>query len=82
MKKNLITVGLFFSIMLFTTCQKEPIVQDTRCSLMPDPGLCEAYRPKYYFDQREKKCKVFIWGGCAGVVPFETLEECESCGCK
>jgi len=39
--------------------------------------------PKYYYDEEEKKCKEFIWGGCDGVVPFETLEECEEqCDCE
>ncbi|MBA4146415.1 MAG: proteinase inhibitor I4 serpin, partial [Cytophaga sp.] len=31
--------------------------------------------------KNEKKCKEFIWGGCGGVVPFETLEECKG-GCQ
>ena len=53
-----------------------------KCSLQPDPGPCEAHMPRYYYDQTEKKCKEFIWGGCHGVVPFESLEACESCGCE
>ncbi|SVC52991.1 uncharacterized protein METZ01_LOCUS305845 [marine metagenome] len=36
--------------------------------------------PRYYYDQNEKKCMKFIWGGCGGVVPFETMEECNN-GC-
>jgi len=51
--------------------------------MMPDAGICQAAFPKYYFDKTEKKCKVFIWGGCGGVVRFETLQECEQqCGCR
>ncbi|PIR43230.1 hypothetical protein COV24_03705, partial [candidate division WWE3 bacterium CG10_big_fil_rev_8_21_14_0_10_32_10] len=34
--------------------------------------------PSYYFDQQEKKCKQFIWGGCGGTRPFEKLAECKS----
>lgn len=50
------------------------------CYLEPDSGPCKASIPRYYFDQNDKKCKEFIWGGCDGVVPFITLEECqESC---
>jgi hypothetical protein len=45
------------------------------CKLEPDPGLCKAYMPRYYYDDG---CKEFIWGGCGGVVPFETLEECQA----
>jgi hypothetical protein len=49
------------------------------CDLVPDPGLCKAYIPKYYFDKTDRKCKEFIWGGCGGVVPFNTMEECLPC---
>ena len=49
------------------------------CNLVPDAGTCKAYFKKYYFDKVEGKCKEFIWGGCGGVVPFNTLEECKSC---
>lgn len=55
--------------------------ESCNCNLEPDPGVCEAYIPKYYFDKEENKCKEFIWGGCDGVVPFDTLKECEECGC-
>lgn len=50
-----------------------------KCTLAPDAGDCEAAIPKYYYDQSEQECKEFLWGGCGGVVPFETLEECEEC---
>ena len=46
------------------------------CELKPDTGPCKAYFPRYYFDQDSKKCKKFIWGGCLGTVPFETMSEC------
>lgn len=51
------------------------------CKLLPDPGECKAFFPRYYFDKEEGICKEFIWGGCNGVVPFNTLEECEACEC-
>lgn len=49
------------------------------CQLIPDAGPCDAYIPKYYFDMTAGKCKEFIWGGCEGVVPFNTMEECQQC---
>jgi Kunitz/Bovine pancreatic trypsin inhibitor domain len=55
---------------------------NTKCSLQPFAGPCEALIKRYYFDQSEGKCKEFFWGGCQGVVPFETLAECESCKCN
>jgi hypothetical protein len=51
----------------------------SRCELTPDAGTCKAYIPRYYFDPVTKKCTEFIWGGCGGVVPFETMEECKAC---
>ena len=53
----------------------------SKCDLIPDPGKCKAYFPRYYYDKKEGKCKEFIWGGCDGVVPFQNMEECEKCGC-
>jgi hypothetical protein len=48
------------------------------CDLEPDPGPCFAAITAYYFDHDSQSCAEFIYGGCAGVVPFWTLEECES----
>jgi hypothetical protein len=54
---------------------------DSACYLIPDVGPCFAAIPKYYYDQNTQQCETFLWGGCAGVVPFNTLLECESsCG--
>ncbi|HEY0653564.1 MAG TPA: BPTI/Kunitz domain-containing protein [Chryseosolibacter sp.] len=55
------------------------LVLDDRCILQPATGFCRASFQKYYYDQSEKKCKTFTWGGCGGVVPFNTLEECRVC---
>ena len=54
-----------------------------KCSLVPNSGMCLALFTKYYYDTNEKKCKTFVWGGCGGTVPFETLADCEKqCNCK
>ena len=79
MKK--IALYTFLSIFLFNCENAEDCKKSERCDLTPDPGLCKAYFPKYYFDKVEGKCKEFIWGGCNGVVPFDTLEECKQCEC-
>ena len=48
---------------------------------MPEEGDCDAAFIRYYFNQETETCDSFIWGGCGGVVPFETLEDCQySCG--
>jgi len=72
---------LLFAIVItysFSSCTQTAC---DACDLEPDPGFCRAIVPKYYFDKNENKCKEFIWGGCLGVVPFDSLEECEACGC-
>ena len=73
MKKSLLLICLLPS---FFNAQ-----MDSACYLIPDVGPCFAAIPKYYYDQNTQQCETFIWGGCAGVVPFNTLQECEaSCG--
>jgi hypothetical protein len=57
-------------------------INTAACALKPDAGLCLAAFQRYYYDTVEKRCKVFTWGGCGGVVPFETLEACKSCECN
>ncbi len=55
---------------------------DKRCYIEPDGGKCRAAIPRYYFDSIDNKCKQFTWGGCQGIVPFNTIEECmKACGC-
>ena len=49
-----------------------------RCRLKPESGPCKGNFIKYYFDAVTNKCKTFTYGGCDGVVPFETQEECEN----
>ena len=82
MKKSLFLFVAISLLLLNIQCNKDCIKSD-RCYLAPDPGICKAYMPKYYYDKKDKKCKEFIYGGCEGLVPFETLEECKKqCGCK
>jgi len=75
-----LTPFLFLLLMSFG-CNKDCPVKGP-CALEPDPGICEAYIPKYYFDKEKQKCEEFIWGGCDGTVPFDTMEECKECSCN
>lgn len=89
---KLLNLVLVFTVLsgavLWSACnrknaQNNEVKLDPACMLEPETGPCKAAFRKYYYDQEEKTCKTFIWGGCNGVVPFETLEECqEKCGCK
>ncbi len=55
--------------------------QEDPCTLLPDPGPCEAAIPAWYFDADFGACTQFSWGGCEGTVPFETLEDCLAADC-
>ena len=48
------------------------------CYYIPDIGPCDAAFLRYYYDHEENECLEFTWGGCGGLVPFETMEDCES----
>ncbi len=66
-------------------CKKEEKTTtecEINCALLGQVGPCNAAFQRFYFDPVEKKCLPFTWGGCGGVVPFETLEACELCECK
>jgi len=47
------------------------------CYLEPDTGPCFGFMPMYYFDTSTNSCQEFIWGGCQGLVPFQSLSECQ-----
>ena len=48
------------------------------CYFTPNTGECEAAFQRFYFDEQQQECMSFTWGGCGGLVPFETFEECEA----
>lgn len=78
--------GLFLTLTILLTvfligCKKDCLKNDN-CDLVPISGNCDGSFTKYYFDKEEGKCKKFTWGGCGGVVPFDTLEECEEADCN
>lgn len=68
---------IFFLCIIICCQEKEKQYLPEACLLEPDPGDCLAAIPRFYYDPDEKKCREFTWGGCDGVVPFETLKECE-----
>jgi hypothetical protein len=79
--KQVQKILLILFVLTLTQCKDECITSE-RCSMEPEVGPCKALIQRFYFDKSEKKCKVFMWGGCDGVVPFNTMEECEAgCSC-
>ena len=51
------------------------------CTLLPEAGPCFAAIQGFYFNQETQQCDDFTWGGCAGVLPFTSLPECEAAIC-
>ncbi len=79
---SLFLFALLISCGELLTQDTPDLVQNSRCGLFPDPGPCKAYLPKYYYDKPAAQCREFIWGGCGGMVPFESLEKCKKCSCR
>ncbi|KAJ8724119.1 hypothetical protein PYW07_008099 [Mythimna separata] len=47
------------------------------CKQPLDPGPCQSYVPKVYFDQSTGQCHEFIYGGClGGANRFSSFKEC------
>ncbi|CAL1298887.1 unnamed protein product [Larinioides sclopetarius] len=67
------------SYMTFHECMEYCAVD---CYAKPDPGQCYTNMPRYYYDDLEEACKLFIYGGCGGNTNnFVTIEECYgNCG--
>ena len=58
--------------------EKLGINKSTLWYIKPETGLCKAAIDKYYFDWETNSCRSFTWGGCGGVVPYDTLESCRN----
>ena len=81
--KHWIHISLTATLLLtLSSCRKDCSSVNPSCDLERESGPCEALFIKYYYDKDDKKCKSFEWGGCDGVVPFDTMEECRQCECK
>ena len=84
MKKILLFLGIIFLFSVLSGCitaiEYVDSSRDEKCFLEPDPGPCEAAISRFYLGE-DGQCKEFLWGGCDGVAPFETIEECRTaCG--
>lgn len=62
--------------MSLSACNKYCPSNLPSCKLEPDSGPYEVAIIKYFYDKDEDKCKDFLFGGCQGTVPFDSMEEC------
>ncbi|XP_059146265.1 PI-actitoxin-Aeq3b-like [Physella acuta] len=52
------------------------------CSLRPDPGMCKAFMPRFFYNPEKGDCEEFIYGGCGGNENrYEKIEDCRA-ACK
>lgn len=56
------------------------LVGRDRCGLWGMTGHCRAALRRY--EWRHGSCVSFVWGGCGGLVPFETKAACEAATCS
>lgn len=49
------------------------------CTLARQPGPCRGYIERFYFDDKEKKCLPFVYGGCQGEYYQITLNSQRLC---
>jgi hypothetical protein len=67
-------IPLLVALMALSSCSGKRLPEP--CYLQPESGKCRASLMRWYRDDRTGTCKAFVWGGCEGVVPFETRESC------
>jgi hypothetical protein len=84
MKRYIILIALFVLIatgpclaLTMDAPKKVEMTPVVKCLLTPAKGPCKAMFEKYYYNTKSGNCAPFFWGGCDGVVPFESMEECE-----
>lgn len=56
------------------------LVGHDRCGLWGMTGHCRAALRRYEWSHGS--CESFVWGGCGGLVPFETKAACEAARCS
>ena len=60
---------------------KQAMCPVDRCLLKSDSGPCEALIERWFWDASIGRCQSFNWGGCDGVVPFVSQDQCRRAAC-
>ncbi|MDX1805120.1 MAG: BPTI/Kunitz domain-containing protein [Alcanivorax sp.] len=69
-------IPTLFMLVTLGGCQSARHDLPDACYQPPESGICRAAFQRYYYDADSGSCKSFIWGGCKGSVPFDTLQQC------
>ncbi|KAL4237836.1 Tissue factor pathway inhibitor 2 [Mactra antiquata] len=73
--KILVVLGIISCVCLITVSG----AKNADCLEPKEPGLCDAYFPRYYYDSVSNSCLEFIYGGCMGNANnFHTQSACEA----
>jgi Kunitz/Bovine pancreatic trypsin inhibitor domain len=75
---------LFVFLAFLSCCDKDTLLTECerKCAISQDQGNGTDNAAKYFFDPKEKKCKFGRWTGSDSLKPFDSLEECQNCGCE
>ena len=70
----------FYCLIIIAGDDVRPI-RAARCNQPKEVGECKAIMPRFYYDQREGRCKLFTYGGCNGndnrfLTPWACLDYC------
>lgn len=65
------------ALLQLPACSSTPSLP-AACKVPPESGRCRASIPRWWYDKQMGSCREFIWGGCGGSVPFETMESCHA----
>ncbi len=76
---NFKIIILLLPLLVFTACSSNSnkIKLPEKCYEKGNTGNCRAYFIKYEYNQEKNKCQKFVYGGCGGNIPFNTLNECK-----
>ncbi len=72
-----VSLQLYTGFSDFFQCEWFELNIIDNCDLQPDSGECDGAFQGFYFDANTLTCEEMLWGGCGGVVPFWTLEDCQ-----
>lgn len=75
---SVVSLHLYTGFYDLFQCEWSDLIITDNCDLTPDEGECDGAFQVFYFDQTTSSCQETIWGGCGGIVPFTTFEDCES----